>query len=105
MDTPGIRELQLVDVKTGLDDVFEEISTLAQGCRFNDCSHSNEPGCKVQTAIKAGRIDEERFKRWGKLVREEALNKATIAERRARDKSLGRMYKKIINEKNAEKET
>jgi len=105
LDTPGIRELQLVDVKTGLDDVFEEISTLAQGCRFNDCSHSNEPGCKVQTAIKAGRIDEERFKRWGKLVREEALNKATIAERRARDKSLGRMYKKIINEKNAEKET
>ncbi len=105
LDTPGMRELQLIDVKTGLDDVFEEISTLAQDCRFTDCSHSNEPGCKVQTAIKAGRIDEERFKRWGKLVREEALNKATIAERRARDKSLGRMYKKIINEKNAEKET
>lgn len=105
LDTPGMRELQLVDVKTGLDDVFDEISTLAQHCRFADCSHANEPGCKVQEAIETGKIDKERYIRWCKLVREEALNKASIAERRARDKSFGRMYKKIINEKNAKKDT
>ena len=105
LDTPGMRELQLVDVKTGLDDVFDEISTLAQACRFADCGHTNEPGCKIQKAIESGKIDKERFKRWRKLAREDAINKATIAERRARDKSLGRMYKKIINDKNAKKNT
>jgi len=103
LDTPGMRELQLVDVKSGLDVVFDEISTLATDCRFADCGHTNEPGCKIQAAIEDGEIDKERFKRWRKLAREEAINKATIAERRERDKSLGRMYKKIINEKNAKK--
>lgn len=103
LDTPGMRELQLVDVKTGLDDVFEEISTLARDCRFADCGHTNEPGCKILAAIEDGTIDEDRFKRWSKLAREEAINKSTIAERRARDKSTGRMYKKILSEKNAKK--
>lgn len=103
LDTPGMRELQLVDVKTGLDEVFEEISTLARDCRFADCGHTNEPGCKILAAIEDGKIDEDRFKRWCKLAREEAINKSTIAERRARDKSTGRMYKKIISEKNAKK--
>ena len=103
LDTPGMRELQLVDVKTGLDDVFDEISVLAQSCRFFDCGHTNEPGCKVQKAIETGKVDKERYKRWRKLVREEAINNATIAERRAHDKSLGRMYKSIINEKKAKK--
>jgi ribosome biogenesis GTPase len=103
LDTPGMRELQLVDVKSGLDDVFEEISTLARDCRFADCGHTNEPGCKILAAIEAGKIDKDRFYRWCKLAREEAINKSTIAERRARDKSTGRMYKKIISEKNAKK--
>ncbi len=103
LDTPGMRELQLVDVKTGLDDVFDEISTLGQDCRFADCGHTNEPGCKIQAAIDSGKIDKERLSRWRKLAREEALNKATIAERRARDKSFGRMCKNAINEKNAKK--
>lgn len=103
LDTPGMRELQLVDVKAGLDDVFDEISKLAQDCRFTDCGHTNEPGCKIQAAIACDEIDKERFNRWRKLAREEALNKSTIAERRARDKSTGRMYKKIIDEKNAKK--
>jgi ribosome biogenesis GTPase len=34
IDTPGIRELQLTDVKAGVDDVFEDIVALADDCRF-----------------------------------------------------------------------
>jgi ribosome biogenesis GTPase len=104
LDTPGMRELQLIDVKDGLESVFEEISVLAEECRFSDCSHKSEPGCKIQKAIEAGTIDQYRFDRWQKLVREEALNSATIAERRARDKALGRMYKHILRDKKAKKD-
>jgi len=99
LDTPGMRELQLTDVKTGLDDVFAEISAYASSCRFTDCDHVNEPGCRVNEAIEAGEIDQTRLNRWRKLAREEAFNRSNIAERRANDKALGRMYKNIISAK------
>ena len=99
LDTPGMRELQLTDIKTGLDDVFVEISGLAKLCKFADCSHNDEPGCRVKSAIDSGEIEHTRFIRWQKLVREEAHNRLSIAERRAKDKTLGRMYKNIIGEK------
>jgi ribosome biogenesis GTPase len=99
LDTPGMRELQLIDVKQGLQDVFEEISALAESCRFSDCSHTNEPGCQVQRAVADGKIDTYRLERWRKLAREEALNSATIAERRARDKAFGRMTRIIMKDK------
>ncbi len=98
VDTPGMRELQLTDVQSGLDDVFAEITTLASECRFADCGHLAEPGCAVQAAIKSGEIDADRFARWKKLIREEAHNRESIAERRARDKSTGKLYKSVISD-------
>ena len=103
LDTPGMRELQLTGVKTGLDDVFEEISRLADNCRFSDCSHANEPGCRVSKALATGEIEQDRFDRWCKLVKEEAFNSASIAERKARDKGFGRMIKQVISEKKAKR--
>lgn len=99
IDTPGMRELQLTDVKTGLDDVFAEISTLADKCRFTDCAHVDEPGCRVKNAIETGDIDQARLDRWRKLTREEAHNSSSIAERRARDKSFASMCKNVMSEK------
>ncbi len=99
LDTPGMRELQLTDVKAGLEDVFAEISALADTCRFSDCSHADEPGCRVKAAIDAGVIEQDRLDRWRKLVREEAFNSTSIAERRARDKAFGRMLKNVISDK------
>lgn len=105
LDTPGMRELQLTDVKTGLDEVFAEISALANRCRFSDCEHIDEPGCRVKQAIGAGEIDQTRLERWRKLAREEAFNSASIAERRASDKALGKMYRSIINDKQSWRKT
>lgn len=98
IDTPGMRELQLTDVQSGLDDVFSEIAELAEKCRFADCTHDAEPGCAVNAAVENGEVDAERVTRWRKLVREEAHNRESIAERRARDKSTGKLYKTIISE-------
>lgn len=99
LDTPGMRELQLTDVKTGLDDVFAEITSLAGECRFADCTHEGEPGCRVKAAINDGEIDPERLQRWRKLTREEAFNNSTIAERRSRDKAFGRLCKSVMDDK------
>jgi len=103
LDTPGMRELQLTDVQSGIDDVFAEISALAGECRFADCTHDAEPGCAVQAALDNGQVDASRVTRWRKLVREEAHNRETVAERRARDKSTGKLYKSIISETQRDK--
>ena len=103
IDTPGMRELQLVDVQSGIDDVFAEISELSSECRFVDCTHETEPGCAILAAIGSGDIDANRVARWRKLVREEAHNRASIAERRAQDKSTGKLYKTIISETKRQK--
>lgn len=67
MDTPGMRELHLSEATEGLAEVFEDILTLAQLCRFSNCGHGLEPDCRVQTAIAAGELDPARFMRWRKL--------------------------------------
>ncbi len=99
LDTPGMRELQLTDVQTGIDDVFAEVSALAEDCRFADCAHESEPGCAVRQAVVDGDIDQARVNRWRKLIREEAINRESIAERRARGRSLGKLYRAVQSEK------
>ena len=98
IDTPGMRELQLVDIGDALDDVFADIAGLASDCRFADCAHEAEPGCAVRAAIEHGRLDPARLTRFRKLLSEDRRNTETVAERRARDRSLGQLYKSIQSE-------
>ena len=95
IDTPGMRELQLVDVDDALEEVFSDVAELAARCRFTDCGHSGEPGCAVQAAIDEGELDPARLMRYRKLLSEERRNTESNAARRARDRSLGQLYKSI----------
>jgi ribosome biogenesis GTPase len=56
IDSPGIQEIQLLVSEQTLDVVFDEITTLAAHCRFDDCSHVSEPGCAVRDAVPADRL-------------------------------------------------
>jgi ribosome biogenesis GTPase len=71
MDTPGLRELQLWDADEGISQTFADIDALAAQCRFADCSHTTEPGCAVQAAIKVHALDRGRLENWRKLRREQ----------------------------------
>ena len=99
IDTPGMRELQLVDVAHGLDNVFSDVAELAAQCRFADCGHDSEPGCAIQAAIDADTLDADRLRRYRKLQSEDRRNTETMAERRSRDKQFGKLYKSVITEK------
>ena len=70
LDTPGMRELQLWAGEEALDSTFEDVVSLLDGCRFNDCSHDREPGCAVQEALRSGTLSRERYESWRKLQRE-----------------------------------
>ena len=74
LDTPGMRELGLIDADEGLATAFEDIDALAEQCRFHDCSHANEPGCAINSALEAGTLDPGRWRSYGKLQREAAFS-------------------------------
>lgn len=74
IDTPGMRTLHVSDNKTGLEQLFAEITELAPLCRFRDCTHAHEPGCAVQAAIDKGTLDPARVDRWRKLLEENRTN-------------------------------
>ena len=99
IDTPGMRELQLVDVGDALDDVFSDVAALAEQCRFTDCGHESEPACAVQEAIAGDTLDPERLRRYQKLQLEDRRNTESIVERRSRDKHFGKLIKSVLVEK------
>ena len=62
IDTPGIRELGLVDIsKQELSHYFPEMRALINECQFNNCMHINEPGCSVKEAVNLGTVHPERY--------------------------------------------
>lgn len=95
LDTPGMREVQMTDVASGIDDLFADLHALSMECKFNDCRHETEPGCAIRAALAAGEIDEARLARWRKLKAEEAFNSASLAERRYIEKSFGKLVRNV----------
>lgn len=95
IDTPGVREIGLVDADEGVSAVFDDIEALTQQCKFSDCAHTNEPGCAVQAAIKAGTLDPDRWAHFQKLGQELAAmeEKAERAARDAERRRLGSLQK------------
>ena len=55
----------------------------------------------MQAAITRGELDARRLSSYQKLLREQAFNSATLAEKRARDRSFGKMIKSVMEEKKA----
>jgi ribosome biogenesis GTPase len=89
IDTPGMRELGLLEDDGGIDNIFNDIVTLAERCRFKDCKHQGEPGCAVAAAVDAGELDAGRLASYHKLQREIAA-----AERRRDPAHAGRSKKR-----------
>lgn len=98
LDTPGMREIQMADCKEGIATTFADIEAYARQCKFSDCQHQTEPGCAVQKAVDSGELDQRRLNNYLKLLREEALNSASLSERRSKDKALGKFYKHTLSQ-------
>jgi ribosome biogenesis GTPase len=70
IDNPGIREIGFWDDGGGLNVAFPEIEELANTCRFQDCSHTHEPGCQVLHGVTIGTIRKHRLDSYQKMKRE-----------------------------------
>lgn len=69
-DAPGLRSLPLVGHERGLARTFPEVVEASRCCRFNDCSHTHEPGCAVREAVAEGSVDEVRVQAFLALAHE-----------------------------------
>lgn len=90
IDTPGIREVGLLDNEEGVAEVFDDVEELMTQCKFSNCSHISEPGCAVQAAIRSGELAEDRWTHFIQLRLEMAEAKEKI-DRVARDAEKRRL--------------
>lgn len=84
IDTPGFQTFGIAHLSASqLAHAMPEFAPLLGRCRFNDCTHRDEPGCAIRAAAQAGKIDAQRFRLYGRLV-EEALAQRRISAPQAR---------------------
>ncbi|MBE6024617.1 MAG: ribosome small subunit-dependent GTPase A [Cellulosilyticum sp.] len=94
IDTPGMRELGMWDISVGLGEAFGEIEELILGCKFSDCTHKNEPGCKINEALESGMLQRDRWERYLKLKKEARYSENKEAYFKAA-KEAGKSYAKF----------
>ena len=80
MDTPGLREIGVLDMEDGIDETFSDVVSLFDQCKFNDCSHTSEPGCAVLAALADGSLSEERWATYLQLHQENEWGKAKMMQ-------------------------
>jgi ribosome biogenesis GTPase len=90
IDNPGMRELGIISIDSGLDDTFNEISELSKQCRYMDCTHTIEKGCAVLKAIGEGIISNERYQNYIKMYKESLYHEMSYYEKRQKDKKFGK---------------
>jgi len=71
VDTPGFSEVGLwgVDPRE-LDTCFPEFRPFLGECKYADCKHRSEPGCRVRAAIEEGAIAADRWQSYLVLLEE-----------------------------------
>jgi ribosome biogenesis GTPase len=93
IDNPGMREVGIVDTSNGLETTFDIVFSLAQNCKFKDCTHTNEIGCSVIEAVENGKLDKSLFENYQKMQREKLYFETSVLEKRKKEKLFGKILK------------
>ncbi len=99
VDNPGMRELGMIAIESGLNDTFNEIYELSIQCRFNDCSHTIEDGCAILKALEEGVISKERYENYIKMYKESLYHEMTYVQKRQKDKQFGKYIRSVMKHK------
>jgi len=98
IDTPGMRELGLLGVSDGVNQGFEDIVGLSANCRYANCSHTQEPGCAVLTAVSNGELSKDRYSSYMKLRKESQYHEMSYVDKRKKDRAFGRFIKSAMKQ-------
>ena len=76
IDTPGVKAFGTIDFERAeVAHYFPEIFRISDDCRFNNCTHTHEPGCAVLEAVEQGNIAPSRFTSYLSILEEDPNNK------------------------------
>ena len=76
IDTPGIKGFGSFDMEPEeIGSYFKEIFKFSKDCRFNNCTHTHEPGCAVRQAVKDHYIAESRYRSYLSMLQDKDENK------------------------------
>jgi ribosome biogenesis GTPase len=103
VDTPGMRELGVFSVDTGIEETFSEIMALAKKCQFNDCRHVQEKGCAIWDAVDKGLLSMDRYHNYLKMSKESTYNEMSYLEKRKKDKQFGKHCKTVMKYKKSQR--
>jgi ribosome biogenesis GTPase len=95
IDNPGVREVGLTDTNTGIDRVFDEILLLATKCKFGNCTHIQEPGCEVLSALESGALNKDKYSNYMNLKKETEYYEMTELEKKEKNRQVGKFIKKV----------
>lgn len=93
IDNPGVREVGMADTGVGVDNVFDEIMALAKNCKYSDCTHTHETGCKVLEAVESGELDGGRYENYLNLKKEAQYFEMSEIEKKQKSRSFGKFVK------------
>lgn len=76
IDTPGIKGFGTFDMEPEeICGYFKEIFKFSKGCRFNNCTHTHEPGCAVRKAVEEHYISESRYNSYLSMLKDKEEGK------------------------------
>ena len=76
IDTPGVKAFGTIDFERAeVAHYFPEIFRISDNCRFNNCTHTHEPGCAVRDAVESGEIALSRYTSYLSILDEDPSNK------------------------------
>lgn len=102
IDTPGMRELGMWDVSSGLNEAFADVEQYLGKCRFNDCKHRSEPGCAIKAAIANGELSRERWESYIALKTEAKYSDdkaGFLRQKQQRNKNIAKFNRQKKSEK------
>ena len=89
LDTPGIRMVGMRRNPGSIHDSFDDIARLAINCKFSDCTHSGEPGCAVQKAVREGLVEQDRYFNFLRLVQEAQSREEVLQQSKQKKRAIG----------------
>ena len=76
IDTPGIKGFGTFDMEPEeITSYFKEIFHFSQHCRFNNCTHTHEPGCAVLEALENHYIAQSRYQSYLSMLNDKEEGK------------------------------
>ncbi|EKE11138.1 MAG: hypothetical protein ACD_15C00137G0035 [uncultured bacterium] len=94
IDNPGVREVGITDMSAGIDNLFDEITALAENCKYVDCTHLHEPDCAVLSALESGKLDRGEYANYINLKKESEYYEMTELRKKEKNRQFGRFVEK-----------